>query len=425
MFFIGRWSFSPTAGWVAASLGAVAPFLTYYSSEFKPYASDALVSGILLLVAFWSLDAPRRIERSALLAGLGTAAVWFSLPAIFTLAGIGLTIFIADLINRHPPKRVLHTVLMGGAWLLSFGLHYQMYLANSATAQSRGIREYWGHAFVRIPPRSLEDLRHLLGRFFYTFVEPGGFSWRYSVGLLFIAGSLVLLRRSWSKFGLLIGPYVMVLIASALGKYPFDARLLLFLYPILGVLIAIGLAQLLEDKRQWLAVPALGFLFVLVGKLTFEASEVAEDVTKSSADVASTMRYLMDNFERGDGLYVEDDIVWQYDYYAKINDFHPPVVKGTQRDHYVALVMGDDDHAALKEFQWYMGRSRVWFLLPNFQPTMAGGPTIDRWMTNYLDRNGRLLRLYDGNEVRAYLYDLRKTRTASTASVATGFPVAP
>ena len=83
------------AGLMAAlALFVFNPRLIYYSSEVKQYIVDVVVTLALLLVAAPLLESKIQKRDLIWLAVAGFFALWFSHPAVFVLAGIGLTLAI-------------------------------------------------------------------------------------------------------------------------------------------------------------------------------------------------------------------------------------------------------------------------------------------------------------------------------------------
>ena len=108
---------------IGLALFAFSPELIYYSSEMKQYIVDVAVTISLLLLAMPILEGQARKTRLYLpWAGWGLG-LWFSHPALFVLAGLGVGLFIQALEPRNRSK--ISTVLMLGViWLANLGLLY-------------------------------------------------------------------------------------------------------------------------------------------------------------------------------------------------------------------------------------------------------------------------------------------------------------
>lgn len=415
-YLAGKTLFNRATGVMAAALLGLGPYLSHYSAQLKPYSTDALVSVTLVFLAAWSLAEPKAKGRTAALAIAGTVAPWMSLPAIFTTGAVGIAIFVADLRRRHPPLRLAFTSLMGVAWLASFGLHYAMFLMHSSTATSAGIVAYWSEGFLPFPPTEIAHVRAYAGRFFYMFVEPGGFERRYIPGLIFLVGLWAMIRHGLERTVLVIGPFALCLAASAVGKYPFRNRLILFLLPMMSLVIAYGIDRLFRSPRRPVQFAGLLAAVVIMGFATFRAQHLVREVERNLLDLRNVMDHVTYHWREGDEIYIEDDVVWAYDYYANHHGFAVDAKKGTQRDHYIRLILGDHEHPSIREVSHLDGAPRVWFLLPTFVSFHTGGPTSEEFILDYVEQHGVQKDVYFAYDVRAYLYDMSGTGTATAAA---------
>src|SRR5215216_898722 len=84
----------------ALALFAFNPRLIYYSSEVKQYILDVVVTISLLLLAAPTFSASSRKKDFIWLGFGGLIALWFSHPATFVLAGIGIALVIITLRRR-------------------------------------------------------------------------------------------------------------------------------------------------------------------------------------------------------------------------------------------------------------------------------------------------------------------------------------
>ena len=131
------------------ALFAVGPELVYYSSEVKQYIVDVAVTLSLLLLTFPFLEG-RETKRDHLFLGLtGVLALWFSHPALFVLAGIGISLLIQSLKNRDR-SRLGAVLLLGMVWLANLGLLY--FVSLRRLSQNSFLLDYWQENFMPLPP---------------------------------------------------------------------------------------------------------------------------------------------------------------------------------------------------------------------------------------------------------------------------------
>lgn len=262
---------------LALAMFAVSDELVYFSSELKPYSCDVLAA----LIGLWLGDRLQRPEplswsRIALLAVLGALLLWFSFPAIFVLAGVGLTAWLAPLL-RHDHGRVARVSLVGLAWAASFaGVHA---VSKRQLVDPHAMQVFWNFAF---PPRDLTSVGQVgwtLRRLGYLFVNPLSFytplGWNLSALpplLCALLGLGSLARRDSGALGMLVAPIAFTLLANGAWSYPFHGRLVLFLTPALLMLVAEGagwLSAVLNDGR-WIRAGLVAVLLLWPSVETFE-----------------------------------------------------------------------------------------------------------------------------------------------------------
>src|SRR5262249_11934161 len=91
-FRVARRCLRPDAVWIAMALFAVSDALIYFASEVKQYSTDVAVALLCSLLALDLVSRPATLPRLARFAAVGAVAVWFSHPAAFVLAGLGLVL---------------------------------------------------------------------------------------------------------------------------------------------------------------------------------------------------------------------------------------------------------------------------------------------------------------------------------------------
>ncbi len=231
---VARRSIAARAVPLVLALAAVSDDLIYYSTEFKQYMSDLVIALGCLLLA-WDLEekelTPRRL---AMAVGLGVAATWSSLPSVFLLAGAGLWLAVRAVSERRW-RRLSSLAVLGGAWGSSFAACFVMW-------------SWWDFAFLPLPPRSLADVERVFWQFVNVFSNPVGIvsplgppGTALLALVLFTLGGLSLAaKRRGGVLVVLTAPIVLVMIASALHRFPFHGRLLLFLVPSFLLLMAEG-----------------------------------------------------------------------------------------------------------------------------------------------------------------------------------------
>ncbi len=248
----------------ALALFAFNPRLIYYSSEVKQYILDVAVTILLLLLAAPVFNASPRKKDFAWLTLGGLLALWFSHPALFVLAGIGLALIILTLKSRDYSNLRL-AIGMGLVWGLEIILLYLLILKN--LSQNAYMREYWQGAFLPMPPWSDP------GWFTKAIHQNIGiqFGIPYAVVFVFLVMLIGWMILFYKKQGYAIAfacILLVTLIASALGLYPVFERMILFLIPIGLILIGSAIQAFYQRLQKYRLLSTLSTL-LLVGFLIY------------------------------------------------------------------------------------------------------------------------------------------------------------
>ena len=378
---------------IALALAAIAPFLVYFSAELKPYATDAAVSAAVLAFVAAMLRAPedRRLQVGLLLFGL--FAIWLSLSAIYVLGGASAALAWE---SRRSWRRLAAIALGSLLWVIAFGLHLGVLLDQSAAASSHGVVSFWTEGFMPFPPQSFADLRWAPAKFFFAFSDPGGFGVRYLAGALFIAGLYAILKKSPSFLIAMIVPLFLLLVASALGRYPVLERLILFTVPIM----VLGIAAAASTKLDWIAVALTLVISFGAVKQTVALLEPAE-----GPDIADFAARMSAEVQPEDGVFIDDAVQWTWLYYGWRHPLRAEKIDTSKIRHDDFFEIGKPQ-AHLQQLAPLFGKKKVWVVLSDF-PKAGRGATFDKYYTHYLEsRGGRLLESVRGQGLLLAIYDL-------------------
>jgi hypothetical protein len=269
----------PGAVPIAVGLFALSDWLIYYSTELKQYSCDLALGLVALLLAAGpaprdSSQSPGTHEASGpgtmsarrllYLGAFGAIGVWFSYPLILVLAGVG-TYLLATAAVRKDTRGVVGLAAMGLAWVVSFAACYGV--SHGILSKERFIWDWWDFAFLRLPPRSMAELRREFWQIVNVFDSPadvktpmGPIATAMIALALSIVGSASILRRWPGDLYLLSAPVAFALTASALHQYPFHGRLLIFLVPSVHMLVSQGAAALARPGGWRLSLALGAFL---------------------------------------------------------------------------------------------------------------------------------------------------------------------
>jgi len=419
LLIFGVWSAAwlpPRVAGLATAWLALSPYLVSYAVEFKQYQLDATVALGLVALGWrcWQ-SAGVRVGRLAALAGAGAAAVWFSHPSWFVLAGLGgaLTAHAAWQPSASRRTWIVALALLGLVWLASAALNYGLILRQ--LGQNDYLRAYWAGKFCPLPPRSLGDLAWLVHHGLEWFSNPGGFSTaEFSGSSLAACAAMVGLVALWRKdrilaLGLLL-PLGAALAASAVKQYPFAGRLLLFAVPLLTPLVVLGLMTLAGKLQE--VQPGLGWLVVGLAAIpTVQSSWQLWKTPPRAEPVRELVDYLAQVHQPGEGIYVYSGAVPGFAYYAPGTSLRSSEVVLGQAPRRAAI------ETYLAEFPWLDEGQRGWVVFSH-----AYDEDI-RALEAYLESQGEVRRLWGQGDTQLLQFEIPRRRANITARVTDSGPV--
>jgi Dolichyl-phosphate-mannose-protein mannosyltransferase len=382
----------------ALALFAFNPRLVYYSSEVKQYIVDVVVTILLLLFAAPVFNSAPRKKDFARLTLAGLIALWFSHPALFVLAGIGLGLVIITLKERNYASLGL-VIGMGTLWIVEIAFLYSLILKD--ISQNAYMREYWQGAFLPMPLWS----------------DPGWFNMAinqnigvqfgipyavYFVLLLMLVGWIVLFYQNQNYAIVFACILLITLTASALQFYPVFERMILFLIPIGSILIGSAVQAFYQrsQKYQFLSALSTSVLigFLIYGPLVTSFQNFVQP--KYFEHIRPTMEYLRDTWKDGDALFVSNGALPAFRFYAPFYGLENiPYEFGERQDY-------QNPQNILSQLNLLQGKPRAWILLSHVYE--KGEFNEKDFILNSLDQIGEKKREFrmPGTSVFLYLYDL-------------------
>ena len=386
---------------VGLSLFAVAESFIYYSSEVKQYSTDTLVALTLVFLCIEAVRSERTVWM-VLLGLCGLLGVFCSHPSIFVLGPIVLYLFIAGGASRRA------AIVLAAVWAIAFLTNYFLFLTVLLRPDQRLV-ETNSAGFMPFPPRSLADCKWYFTQLFlvfkYIFSHPTGVGEQIGVGTpiaglaaaLAIVGIVCVARERKPALVILLGPIVLVLIASALKKYPFSGRLILFLLPLQVVLIAVGLTSpsVWNDRRQRLTQVVMFIMLSLTPWLSAVNGVMRPPITE---EVRPVFAYIRQHRQPTDVLYLYAGADKAFDFYGPsfgLNQMH--VVAGTKN-----MRKANDKPLDLLALR---GTKRVWVVFSFLSDRRGSTNEVDLVLC-LLDSMGKRLDQVTAEGASGYLYDL-------------------
>ena len=381
---------------LALALFALNPQLVYYTSEAKQYIVDVAVALGLLLLAIPIFQNQLNKKNFIVLAMAGILALWFSHPALFILAGIGVGLVVQFLRTREY-KKLRTTLGIGSLWLANLALLYFINLRQ--LSQNDYLANYWTDGFISISPWSdfnwLGDL--IQYQFDIQFIP-------LFISVLILVGWFALFREQRSLALAFVFTTVFAFTASVLHLYPVNGRLSLFLIP-LGILL---LGKAIEYLRQTFSsnkFVSASITILLSGYLLVNPfiTSIQNFISpKYYEHLRPTMQVLADSWKDGDALFVTAWAEPAFRYYAPFY--------GLEDVKYVSSEIEDypDDEKLKSRISPLVGKKRVWVLFSHVYE--QGGFNERDTLVAYLNEIGEKRReiLRSGTSVYLYFYDLSK-----------------
>ena len=392
---------------LAFALFAVLGRPIYYAAEAKQYSGDIFFASLLLLLGVRILASDAAPRHWLRLGVLGAFAVWFSQPALFVLAGIGLALAVAAVKGRIPVRWPAIVACL--LWAVSGGPSIWLTQHSLGPREHAYMRSFWEEGFWPLPPHSLRDLAWPLVNLYGLFRDPLGMPVTALGVALFVAGCVALGRRRPVQLTALAGALVVLYAASALGIFPFDTtvkgfnkvaagngRVLLFLLPGLIILVTAGLAELLDSPSRSVHRVGLAATALVLGAPIFYA---ATELPYSPHDLRPVLSAMRAAKRPGDRLYVYYGGRQAFEWYRERFPFAD--------DH---VVRGGCYRPAwreyLRELDALRGTGRVWVLVvhPAGINGIHEGDTIEEYLDRLAPRTGR----WGAKDSFALLYDFSR-----------------
>lgn len=390
-------------GLFALSMFAFNSWMIFYSSELKQYGSDVMVTLLLIYLSLRCLKEDPQIRDFIWLGVAGTAAIWLSHVAVFILPGIGLAL-VVEKYARHRNIPFTWLFCLGSAWFISFGLDYLLVL--QYTAADKYFQSFWQKSFLPLPPWDNPAwLVNVYGKFLLVLLGRTDLLLMYLIPVLAVIGGLLFFKRSQSMALILIFPFIMTMAASAWQKYPLTYRFMLFLVPLTLLLMAEGIGgiYLFIAKRQRMVAVLLCGIPVSI-MLLFSMQAVLADFRSPPTikEIKPIMKYIEENMEPHDLIYVYHLVVPEFTYYAPFYHF--------DSENIIAGIFRLDQKKALNRFfddvNQLQGNKRVWFVMSQSAYCDGCVGDVRDYFTGYLDKYGVRLDSVLAENSGAYLYDL-------------------
>ena len=225
---------------IALFLFAISNKLIYYSSELKQYSVDVFFV-LLMLCLTLKLLQTRSLLLISIFTILGAVSIWISHAVLIVLPAMGLVLFFSYLKDKKVPLIPVFAS-MGIMWVVSAIMLYLLSMRNCL--HSDDLLLYHFELFMPITSGVNACGHWLVDRYLDVLINPLALSRPGAIFLIIWPTVLLIigyakLRKGLKGF-LLWGPIAVALILSAMKKYPFGGRMILFLVPIFIIYTVAG-----------------------------------------------------------------------------------------------------------------------------------------------------------------------------------------
>ncbi len=414
MALVSRRMLAWPAALLATALLAILEPQIYFASELKQYSTDVVIGLALVIAGLRTWERPESLWRCVTLALVGAFGIWFSHPAIFIAAAVGLTLGFSALLEVRSAKRalavnndfappsiaatnrryekILRFALIFVVWIASFAISY--FLVLKPLAANPALDKYWGREGFM--PLNLQTPLWIAMAIGNAMSEPGGFQVRALAGLAMAGGALAMWRGRLRELAMLGGPLVLALVASAARKYPFSERLLLFFTPAMVILVCAGLQWLWEGTQGTRRVVIALFAFALVVPALASTAKTTRH-PPGREEILPALQYVAAHWSPDDQIVLYYHAGTGFNFYrdrAGISPQAAPFVIAKDRNKWNEYY---DDLSTMHGPRVWIVFSHIWLNYGVNEKTL---------ITRYLDHAGRHLDQFESEGAGVYLYDL-------------------
>ena len=306
----------PGLWWFPLFMMAFSVFFLRYATEVKQYGTDAFSTCLLLFLALRHPPERIGIRQIWLWLLIGMLIIWFSMPSVFVLSGVGLY-YLHGFWKADNRKKLGRFSLVIAGWLFSFGLYYMAIL--SADLSKDFLLDYHSVYFLPILPTTGEEWSKLGNILLSLFNTAIGYTvWAYILSaVFFLSGLIHLLQCDKIRLILFVVPLLSCFLASGSGFYSLMPRLTLFIIPVLLLIIAIGaefIFLLLKPSfRPMLILSLLSLIPLQKGyEYFFKPYQIEE--------IRPVLAFVHEHQQTEDWIYLHEDALPAWHFYQFLHD---------------------------------------------------------------------------------------------------------
>jgi 4-amino-4-deoxy-L-arabinose transferase-like glycosyltransferase len=378
----------------ATCIIAFTPAAVYYSSELKPYISDAFLAMLAIVLSIHQCDRFLTSSRAAQLAVFGCIAVWVSYPIVYVLAGVGTALMLLSLRARAYRQFGMLLVISIG-WLTSFAACY--FLTMRTYQKNAFLVQFWESGFM--PASPYPAVNWLYWSLIRVFQDPLGVDFPGLAACLALVGGVGLVKEGKRDvLFVLTLPILFAIGGACAARYPFKSRLILFLLPLLAILVANGVDALrlrndASSSKGNVVVASIMMFFLVFNLIVADLKEPTRYRNKVE-EIGDVLKYLEGNAQPGDHVWVPEYSYPAFTYYRGRFVFHSLDVVTTKAE-----------RARLRQEVTNTRKQhptiRVWFVFSH-NPERSGVSREEQALRPLLERGNEVLH-YEADGAWCYL----------------------
>jgi hypothetical protein len=387
-------------GFLAATLLLVAPCHLLYSSRVKQYTLEAILSTVMLGVAWRLLAEPdTRHWRIMTVTAIGVSLASIAVAPV--VAGAYVSTWVASLRTRRGTKAAAMSTL---AYALVVGSWYFAAVRPDSHSSLRAFWQGFGGFWTEDGRLGLLASLHLALEHVaqgFSVLPPNLTIWLLSLA------AVVAFVRSIERALLLVVPLAVAVVLSGLRVAPIGSRVDIYLYPTFAILAAFA-AQPLLRRTMWFSLAPIVLLGALLVATPFPSYYPQEDLAP-----------LVDRLEAqarpADPVLLYQMGTWAFALYTRwpvriVRNSYDPVPFSAEVSHRRLVDISDTrPDAVVDPLERLLGVNRLWFI--GSHGSVRSIEAIDRT----IEREGFVLKSQRGYH-RAWLDEfVRKPVTASRA----------
>lgn len=329
-------------------LFATSYLLIEYATEAKQYGFDALMTIVLILAAQGIGKDTFTQKETIFWIGLGSILIWFSMPTVFILFGIGIyMLYQKRLAISSKPKSTFPLIIIAASWLTSFSIYYFSILSKGMEAGLMiSFHEQYFLPLIPTNAIALQQWLRIQEEILNSTIGKTGLA--VASGLLFgLLGFYSLLKNKKGLAILFLLPIIVCWIASGLGKYSLLPRLALFYLPISLCTIGLGLDIMLgqlKGRLGYIKYLIIGLLIIVSShqwayRYFWEPFQIEE--------IKPIIEYLKEHAKEDEVIYVHWEGVPAFEFYTQRHDDKD--TRFNIGDNQTILTNWNTNHPALEE----------------------------------------------------------------------------